>query len=599
MQSMYSDVDVVKSRINIVDVVGEYIKLTKAGNNFKACCPFHQEKTPSFNVNEDKQIYHCFGCNQGGDVFSFVMEMEGIGFREALEVLAEKAGVELQNNFVKKSGDGQSKKQRMYDALDLSVQFYEKQLWEGAGKNVALQYLRERGISDAGIKKFRIGYAPQGWNHIEHFLTERGYDNALVSEAGMLIKKERGGHYDRFRDRIMFPICDAMGRPIGFTARVMPGDDEAQAKYINTPESYLYHKGTVLYGIHHAKHAIKQKNNVVVVEGNMDVVATVDAGIDNVVAVSGTAMTEDHINILKRYATHFTLFFDSDDAGMTAARRSAIACFAADIQLSMVLLSAGKDAADIVKDNPDDLHKIIDEAQSAVLAFVDIAQKKFNMHDPHGKRQAIEFVAEVIAYIDNDIEREEWIVKCADVFDIERRLVYKAVEKFRGENHATVAQNIYRSSDADASAEQSQMQRVYKSIILMMMAYPHVWEHVCKNKERYGPVMEQKNIAALIREGPTCHFSIGDFIKKDVRRESLYKAAMKMQQEYETEHEEGSSPIDDVETYISVAIEVYNKRQMDYLLKQMNVAEENADAEAQKKILAQINDLSQHIISNT
>ena len=594
---MYSDVDIVKSRINIVDVVGEYIKLTKAGSNFKACCPFHQEKTPSFNVNEDKQIYHCFGCNQGGDVFSFVMEMEGIGFREALEMLAEKAGVQLQNNFSQNIGESQDHKRGMYEALDLSAQFYEKQLWDGVGKDAALPYLKERGLSDEIIKKFRIGFAPNGWNYVDRFLVSKGFDNELATAIGMLIKKDQGGYYDRFRNRIMFPICDAIGRVIGFTARVMPGDDETQAKYINTPESFLYRKGAVLYGIHHAKQAIKQKDDVVVVEGNMDVIAAMDAGIENVVAVSGTAMTEDHIRILKRYAKHFTLFFDSDDAGMTAARRSAIACFASDIQLSMVLLSEGKDAADIVKEDSKELHNIIEGARSAILAFVDIAQKKFNINDPHGKRQAIEFVAEIVAYIDNDIERDEWISKIADIFDTEEKLVQRSVEKFREDDVQKTGQEYVQKSVV--GDDNSQMQRIYKSIILMMMAYPHVWEHVYKNKDQYGPVMEQKNIVALMREGPECNFSIGDFIKKDVRRENLYKAAMKMQQEYEVEHEEGSSPINDTETYISVALEVFNKRKMEHLLKKMNDAEENADYDTQKKILEQINNLSQQIISNT
>jgi DNA primase len=595
---MYSDVDVVKSRTNIVDIVSEYVKLTKAGSNFKACCPFHQEKTPSFNVNEDKQFYHCFGCGQGGDVFAFVMEMEGIGFREALEMLAEKAGVELQNNFVQGGASGDEKK-KMYDALDLSAQFYEKQLWDGIGKDRALGYLQGRGLSDETIKKFRLGFAPDGWSHIDQFLMSKDMDNALAASVGMLIKKDDGGYYDRFRDRIMFPICDHMGRVIGFTARAMPGDDEAQAKYINTPETALYHKSSVLYGIHHAKQAIKQIDDVVVVEGNMDVIAAQDAGIENVIAVSGTAMTDEHIRMLKRYAKHFTLFFDADDAGMAAARRSAIACLAADIQLSMVLLSEGKDAADIVKDDPAQLRTIIAEAENAIVAFIDIAKKKFNMSDPHGKRQAIEFVAEVISHIDNDIEREEWANKCADMFDTETRLVLRSIEKFRSDNAKESSQYVSPETSAMSKVEQSQMQRIYRSIILMMMAYPHVWEHIYNNRERYGPVMEQKNITALMREGPECNFSIGDFIKKSANRESLYKAAMKMQQEYETEHEDGGSPISDVETYISVALEAINKRKMDYLLTKMNEAEENADHNTQKKILEEINILSQQIIHNT
>jgi DNA primase len=594
---MHSDVDIVKSRTNIVDIVGEYVKLSKSGSNFKACCPFHQEKTPSFNVNEDKQIYHCFGCGVGGDVFSFLMEIEGIGFREVLEILSEKAGVELQNNYTH-NNEKQDQKTKMYEALELSVQFYEKQLWEGLGKGSALTYLRERGLSDEVIKKFRIGFVPNGWDHIEKFLIDRSYDHDLLASVGLLIKKDKGGFYDRFRNRIMFPICDAMGRTIGFTARAMPGDDESQAKYINTPESYLYHKGSVLYGIHLAKQLIKQKNDVIVVEGNMDVIAAADAGVENVVAVSGTAMTDEHIRMLKRYTDHFTLFFDSDDAGMVAARRSAMACLKADVQLSMVVLAEGKDAADIVKDDPKTLKVIIDEAQSAVMTFIDIAQKKFNMNDPYGKRKAVDFVAEIVAHIDNDIEREEWIGKSAEILSVDQRLVAKSIKRFHQDAKESSVQTDIAQSDQSDELESSQMQRIYRSIILMMIAYPHVWEHVYKNREKYGSVMDQKNINVLMREGPKCNFSVGDFIKNDHRREDLYKTAMKMQQEYETEHEEGGSPIQDVEIYISVAREALNKRKMDYLIKKMSEAEENADFSTQKKILGQINDLSQKIISN-
>ncbi len=596
---MNSDVELIKSRTNIVDIVGEYVKLTKAGSSFKACCPFHSEKTPSFNVNEEKQFYHCFGCGQAGDIFSFVMEIESIGFRDALIMLADKAGVELQNNFSKNEGESQDTKKRLYNILELTTKFYEKQLWDGGGKKKVLPYLRGRGLSDETIKKFRLGYVPDGWNHANNFLKKNGFENEIILQTGTIIKSDKGSYYDRFRNRIMFPISDVLGRVIGFTSRVLPGDDESQAKYINTPETYLYHKSNVLYGIDHAKKEIKQKNAVVVVEGNMDVIASHESNIINTIAVSGTAMTDEHIKILKRYTNHFILFFDADAAGQVAARRSALFCLDADVQTSMILLTEGKDAADIAKTNPEELRDIIKNAKNVMEVFMDIAEDKYDINDPHGKREAIEDVAEAMANIVNDIERGEWMIKCAKRFDVDERLVNNAIQKIIEEKQKSQQSFVQDTQVVQMSkSEQSQMQRIYKSIILMMMAYPHVWEHIYNNKEKYGQVVDQKNISVLMREGPECGFSVGEFVSNDSSREQLYKAAMNMQQKYETEHEDGGSPIEDTETYISIAMENLNKRRIEMLVNKMDEAESNGDYDTQKKILEQISKLSQQVISN-
>jgi len=589
---MYSDVELVKSRVNIVDVVGEYVKLTKAGNNFKACCPFHQEKTPSFNVNEEKQFYHCFGCGVGGDVFSFIMEIENIGFRESLELLAEKAGVELQNNFAQNS-QSQDKKKQMYNALELATKFYQKQLWSGVKSKNVLKYLRERGLSDEIIKKFRLGYAPEGWENVKNFLREKGFPEDIGTQTGLTVRNDSGREYDRFRNRIMFPITDTMNRTIGFTSRVLPGADESQAKYVNTPETYLYHKSNILYGLSHAKQAIKQKDQVIIVEGNMDVIAAHNVGLEHTIAVSGTAMTKEHIHILKRYTNNFILFFDADDAGKTAARRSALLCLGGDVQVSMILLIQGKDAADIAKDNPKLLREIVDNAKNVIDVSIDMAKEIYDIGDPHGKRQAIEYVAEVISHMTNEIERNEWIRYCAKAFDVSERVVTNTVNNLMEQNDKVKQKSTNLLDGEIIKKQQSQMQRIYKSIILMMMAYPHVWEYVYKNKDKYGQVLDQKHIIALMREGPECNFSIGEFVKKDIGREVLYRAAMKMQQQYEIEHEDGGSPIEDTETYIAIATENFNKKRLKQLTQMMEEAETNGDYDKQKKLLEQISKLSQ------
>ncbi|HBI16735.1 MAG TPA: DNA primase, partial [Candidatus Moranbacteria bacterium] len=254
---MSQEIETIKSKLNIVDLVGEYVRLQKAGNNWKACCPFHNEKTPSFSVSEDKQFWHCFGCGKGGDIFGFLMEIEGMSFREALENLAQRSGVELPK-YSQKETISNLEKNKIEEILEWSTRFYEKQLWETENGKKNLQYLRERGLTEDIIREFRLGYAPGGWRNILQFLIGKNYITGDILRSGLIIQKEGNGQgsenfYDRFRNRIMFPISNPTGKIIGYSARIAPGEDESQAKYINTPETEVYHKSNVLYGIDKAK----------------------------------------------------------------------------------------------------------------------------------------------------------------------------------------------------------------------------------------------------------------------------------------------------------------------------------------------------------
>ncbi len=596
---MSSDVELVKSRINIVDIIGEYVKLIKAGGSLKANCPFHQEKTPSFVVNEDKQIYHCFGCNQGGDVITFLMEIESIGFREALQMLAERSGIELQNNFTQNKEE-KKKNDSFYSILDLSARFYAKQIWSDE-KNKILEYLRDRGMSDEIIKKFKIGFAPDGWNHLENFLVKQDFTKEDIFESGLLVKKDTGRYYDRFRNRIIFPIADSLGRVVGFTARVLPGDNESQAKYINTPESPLYHKSSILYGIDLAKQIIKQKDQVIIMEGNMDVIASWQAGVENVVAVSGTALTDDHIKILKRYTKNFVLFFDSDDAGMKAAERSAKTCLLADVNLSMVVLREGKDAADIVKDNPEKLQKIVDEAKNVIDSFIDLAKDKYDLSDPRGKRLAVDEVLSFVANIDNSIEREAWVSKCADIFNLDETTIYDVVAKYRVEENKTFKgnQNVQGNEKVEVSDEvkNSRLYRLYKSIALMMLSYPHVWKHIYENKEKFSILMDHNFLAILIREGLDCNFEAGSFVNKDSSRDNIYKESLNFKQKYEIEHQDESSPIADVEDYFKNIVQEKNKQEITQLTQQLKQMQKKGNYEKQKEILEKITQASKNLIN--
>jgi DNA primase len=421
-----STTDEIKARLNIVDVIGGYVRLEKSGIHWKACCPFHQERTPSFMVNEEKNMWHCFGCGKGGDVFAFIMEIEGLEFREALGMLAERAGVELPQY----RGDRHDKeaKDRTLEVLELATKFYEAQLQGKPGASSIMPYLSGRGLSEESIRTFRLGYAPDGWRHLHDFLIGRGFRPEEMEQAGLVIRKEgSSGYYDRFRDRIIFPIFDIIGRVIGYSARVAPGGDESQAKYINTPETPVYHKSRALYGLYLAKQAMKQEGATIIVEGNVDVIAMHQAGLKNTVAVSGTALTVEQLSIMKRYGNEVKLFFDMDGAGQKAARRSAELALEQEMTVSIVALTSGKDAADIGKDDPEQLRASVAHTVSAPEYFLNRLLLKYDRTTSDGKRHITEEYAEFLRAVKNPIERAHWVKRLAQDIDMDEKVVVSAV----------------------------------------------------------------------------------------------------------------------------------------------------------------------------
>lgn len=450
----------IKSRLNIVELIGQYVRLQKAGAHWKANCPFHQEKSPSFMVNEERQMWHCFGCGKGGDAFAFVMEIEGLEFKEALRLLAEKAGVKLEP--YQGGGAGKEEKDRGHEILELSTKFFEKQLWESDRGKKILDYLHGRGLTDDSLHQFRLGYAPDGWRYLYDFLLKQGFAAAEIEKTGLIIQKSKGehqgevrvGYYDRFRDRIMFPIMDILGRVIGYSARVAPGGDESQAKYINTPETTLYHKSRALYGIQLAKQSMKEKEWAVLVEGNMDVIALHQAGIKNTVAVSGTALTHDQLQILGRYGKKLKLFFDMDSAGQAAAWKSAGIAYGEEFMVEMVALPHGKDAADMNQENPEGLVQAVNGAEPAFAYFLKKLLETENINAPTGKRAVAERGAEMLGAMKNDIERSFWMKSLSEALDIEERVIRGLVEQ--------VLSSVRRGTDIiEKKSEQSLLPKTF------------------------------------------------------------------------------------------------------------------------------------------
>ena len=307
---MDNNIEKIKERVDIVDLISSYLKLQKAGVNYKAKCPFHNEKTPSFSVSPERQVWHCFGCGKGGDQFTFVQEIEGADFPEALRILARRAGVELEHF----DRSLQNEKTRLLEICELASTFFEKQLWHSNAGAKVLAYLKDRGVEESSVREFQLGYAPDSWDSLSAFLKSRGYGEQEIFNAGLSVKKETGGYYDRFRSRITFPVLDINGQTVGFTGRDFDSgkkeDREIKlAKYVNTPQTLIYDKSRVIYGLDKAKTEIRKKDKCVVVEGNMDVILSRQAGAENVVASSGTALTEQHLKTIKRYTNNLALCF--------------------------------------------------------------------------------------------------------------------------------------------------------------------------------------------------------------------------------------------------------------------------------------------------
>ena len=382
--------------------------------NFKARCPFHNEKTPSFYISPERQIWHCFGCSKGGDMFGFVKEIEGVEFIEALRILAQKAGVTLEHT----PGTERNEKTQLFEINELTTQFFEKQLWSSQTGQKALTYLRERGLTDETIKHFRLGYAPDDWQALGTFLSDRKHSRTAIARSGVVVEKD-GRQYDRFRGRITFPISDLNGQVVGFTGRVFSeqpkSKDEEGAKYINTPQTLIYDKSKVLYGLHRAKMDIKSADNCLLVEGNMDALMSYQGGVKNVVATSGTALTPQHLRLLQRYTTNLHFCFDTDQAGALATRRGIGLALSQNLTIKVVSITDPecKDPADFVRKYGTAWGELVHSARPVIEYYFDRARQQYDPSSVESKKQIVTIIAPLVQRIVSRVERSHWIAHVA------------------------------------------------------------------------------------------------------------------------------------------------------------------------------------------
>jgi DNA primase len=421
-----TQVEEVKSKTDIVALIGERIQLKKGGRNFKGICPFHGEKSPSFFVSPDMQMYKCFGCGAAGDVFNFLMAYEGLTFPEALNDLAAKAGVTLTK---REKTSTEIQHDRVLELLHLAAEYYHYLLTEHKIGREALNYLKKRGISNQTIKDFKLGYSLESWDALQQYLVgKKKYTTEEILAAGLIIKSDRGSYYDRFRGRLMFPLVTYAGKIVGFSGRTL--DPEAkEAKYINSPETDMYHKSELLFGVTQAKKTIRDHDRIVIVEGEFDVMSSHQIGLKEVVAIKGSALTADQASLIRRLTHNVILALDADAAGQEAIKRGIGVCEALSLNLRIVRISGGKDPDDLSKTDPHLWKELITSADSVYGYLIDNACEQFDVSTGEGKKKITQAVMPELAKIENAVEREFYIKKLANTLHISESAVSEELGK--------------------------------------------------------------------------------------------------------------------------------------------------------------------------
>lgn len=421
-------VEEVKSRLSIEDVIAEYVQLKRAGRNWRGLSPFSNEKTPSFMVSPEKQIWHDFSSGKGGNMFSFIMEVEGLEFKGALELLARKAGIDIEQYRSAPRRDGPNK-ERLYELLELATKFYQVQF---SKNKAALEYvLKQRQFTKETALEWRLGYSPNNGSALVDFAKSKGFTEPELKQAGLSAQSYRGGVQDMFRGRLMIPLQDPTGRLIGFTARLLDNDPKAP-KYINTPQTVLYDKSRHIYGLHLAKESMRKTKFVVLVEGNLDVIASHQAGVRQVVATAGTALTEPHLKALSRFTGDIRLSFDADKAGLAATERALPIASRVKVSLSVITIPSGKDPDDLIRQDPKLWQEAIQKHQYALDWLMDRHAKLLDINSAQGKREFSDILLPVIRGLSDEVERDHYLNAIAKTIDVSREALDQKFQKTAG-----------------------------------------------------------------------------------------------------------------------------------------------------------------------
>ncbi|MFT5206935.1 MAG: DNA primase [Candidatus Omnitrophota bacterium] len=464
-----SVIDQIIDRINIVDIITQYVPLKKAGRNFKSPCPFHAEKTPSFNVNSDKQIFHCFGCGVGGNVFSFLMKYEKMTFPDAVKLLAEKAGVVVPEDEARQKAD--EVLEPLYGANQLAANFYKKQLEALSANSRVRKYVQNRGLTVEALSKFNMGYSPDSWDGLMKAAAAK-FEPATLVKAGLAIQRDDGGAYDRFRGRLMFPILDTRGRALGFGGRIL---DDSTPKYINSPETAVYQKSRVLYGLFEGIDAIRKADHVILVEGYMDVVACFQAGVHNAVASSGTALTVEQVRLIKKYTKQVTVLFDADQAGQSATLRGLDILVEEGCRVKVAALPTGHDPDTYVKEfsSKQFIEVILNKASALFDYKFGVLLRQFDMKQIHGKVQIANEMLSTIRRLPNEIEKNAMVRELSNRLGVREESLLVELNKQSQSSNRQVVQ--HQPLVARAPVKKSSL-IFEKTVIGLLLSSSELWK---------------------------------------------------------------------------------------------------------------------------
>jgi DNA primase len=457
-------VEEVKNRLSIEDVISEYVQLKRAGRNWRGLSPFSNEKTPSFMVSPEKQIWHDFSSGKGGNVFSFIMEVEGVDFKGALEILARKAGIDLEQFRPNNKGRGPDKK-RLLELLELSTKFYQVQFSQN--KKTLEYVLQKRNYSKDTALEWRLGYSPNNGTALVDYAKSKGFTEAELKQAGLSAQRYKGVG-DMFRGRLMVPLQDAQGHVIGFTARLL--DDDPQApKYINTPQTVLYDKSRHIYGLHLAKQTIRKEGFAVLVEGNLDVIASHQAGVRQVVATAGTALTEPHLKTLSRFTGDIRLSFDADKAGIAATERAIPIASRVKVSLSIIDIPSGKDPDELIRENPAIWEQAINKHKYALDWLIERNKQLLDLQSAQGKREFSDILLPVVRALSDDVERDHYLNEIAKTLDVSREALEQKYQKTTSINQPDRKKRVkVQPGQIDkVSLENQKAQNHFLSLMLM------------------------------------------------------------------------------------------------------------------------------------
>lgn len=472
-------VDEIKGKLGIVELVGQYVQLKKAGRNFKGLCPFHSEKTPSFVVSPEKQICHCFGCNKGGDIFTFVQELEGLTFVEAMQFLGDKVGVKVEKSQFKGSAKKKTEKDEFFKAHELACMFFEEKLFHTNDGKKVLKYLENRGLKEETIREFRLGFAPDDYNALHKHLLKKGISKNVLVKSGFVSSKNLADDniYDKFRARLIFPIFDFIGRICGFGGRALK--KEQMPKYLNSPENLIYNKSKILYGFSHSKSQVKELDSLILVEGYFDVILPYQEGIKNVAATSGTALTAQQAQQIKRMTSNVVTCFDADDAGFEATKRAYSVLEEKGISVKTTADFKGKDPADFAKEDPEGLKDKIDNAADFVTFYMDQLVIKHDVSRFEGRKLVLN---ELLPYYKrmSAATKDYYVRGLAHKLNINERTLYDEIDNYRlpGHHPARSEEGASKQNEESVQSKLNIQELVLAILIYRPKIFPKIVEEV-------------------------------------------------------------------------------------------------------------------------